>query len=45
MIGQLVGAQRPTVSLALRRLADDGSVTRTPDGGWLLGSVARQVAA
>jgi CRP/FNR family transcriptional regulator, cyclic AMP receptor protein len=37
LIGQLVGAQRPTVSLAIRALADDGLLRRTPDGAWLLG--------
>jgi len=37
LIGQLVGAQRPTVSLAIRALADDGLLQRTAEGGWLLG--------
>jgi CRP/FNR family transcriptional regulator, cyclic AMP receptor protein len=32
LIGELVGAQRPSVTLALNRLLDDGSITRTPDG-------------
>jgi CRP/FNR family transcriptional regulator, cyclic AMP receptor protein len=36
LIGQLVGAQRPTVSLALRVLADDELLQRTVDGAWLL---------
>jgi CRP-like cAMP-binding protein len=36
MIGQLVGAQRPTVSLALRALADDDLLRRTAEGAWLL---------
>lgn len=35
-IGRLVGARRPTVSLALKVLADDGLVTRRDDGAWLL---------
>lgn len=36
LIGQLVGAKRPTVSLALRALEQRGAVRRRPDGGWLL---------
>lgn len=36
MLGRLVGAQRPTVTLALRELADEGAVTRTTQRGWLL---------
>ncbi|MDQ3739315.1 MAG: Crp/Fnr family transcriptional regulator [Actinomycetota bacterium] len=36
LLGRLVGAQRPTVSLALRELAGDGVVTRSARGGWLL---------
>ncbi|HEX4804512.1 MAG TPA: Crp/Fnr family transcriptional regulator [Conexibacter sp.] len=36
LLGQLVGAKRPTVSLALRALEERGSVHRRPDGGWLL---------
>jgi CRP/FNR family cyclic AMP-dependent transcriptional regulator len=36
LIGQLVGAQRPTVSLALRALADDDLLRRTAAGAWLL---------
>ena len=35
-LGALVGARRPTVSLALKALAAEGLVTRRPDGGWLL---------
>lgn len=35
-IGRLVGAQRPTVTLALRELADEGAVTRAAPGNWLL---------
>lgn len=37
LIGQLVGAKRPTVSLALKQLEQQGSVHRRPEGGWLLG--------
>ena len=36
MLGRLVGARRPTVSLALKTLADDGSIVRRDDGSWLL---------
>jgi len=35
-LGRMVGARRPTVSLALKQLAADGSVARRPDGSWLL---------
>jgi CRP/FNR family cyclic AMP-dependent transcriptional regulator len=35
-LAELVGAQRPTVSVALKRLADTGQVRRAGDHGWLL---------
>jgi CRP/FNR family transcriptional regulator, cyclic AMP receptor protein len=35
LIGQLVGAKRPTVSLALKQLEERASIHRGPDG-WLL---------
>jgi CRP/FNR family cyclic AMP-dependent transcriptional regulator len=35
-LGKLVGARRPTVSLAMKELAADGRVRRQPDGTWLL---------
>jgi CRP/FNR family cyclic AMP-dependent transcriptional regulator len=35
-LGRLVGARRPTVSLALKDLATQGLVTRRDDGGWQL---------
>jgi CRP/FNR family cyclic AMP-dependent transcriptional regulator len=35
-LGKMVGAERPTVSLALRELSDAGLVTRRADGAWLL---------
>ena len=35
-IGRLIAAKRPTVSLALMSLAEDGLVTRDGDGGWTL---------
>jgi hypothetical protein len=36
MLGQLVGARRPTVSTALSKLADRGELVRQPDASWLL---------
>ena len=35
-LGRVVGAQRPSVTTALRKLEADGRVTRRPGGGWLL---------
>jgi CRP/FNR family transcriptional regulator, cyclic AMP receptor protein len=32
LIGELVGAQRPTISLALTSLLDEGRINRRPDG-------------
>ena len=36
VLGQLVGSRRPTVSLALTGLAEQGLVLRQPDRTWLL---------
>jgi CRP-like cAMP-binding protein len=36
MLGQLVGARRPTVSTALAELVKEGEVARREDGTWLL---------
>ena len=36
ILGQLVGARRPTVSTALADLADREELQRRPDGSWLL---------
>jgi CRP-like cAMP-binding protein len=36
MLGRLVGARRPTVSLALKSLADEALIARREDGSWLL---------
>jgi CRP/FNR family cyclic AMP-dependent transcriptional regulator len=36
LLGQLVGACRPTVSAALKTLAERGALLRRPDGSWLL---------
>jgi CRP/FNR family cyclic AMP-dependent transcriptional regulator len=35
-LGRLVGAQRPSVTTALKQLADAGTLTRAPDQTWLL---------
>jgi CRP-like cAMP-binding protein len=35
-LGRLIGARRPTVSLALKELASDGLLERRNDGSWLL---------
>jgi CRP/FNR family cyclic AMP-dependent transcriptional regulator len=36
MLGQLVGARRPTVSSAIGALTAAGEVSRNGDGTWLL---------
>jgi CRP/FNR family transcriptional regulator, cyclic AMP receptor protein len=36
MLGELVGARRPTVSTALAQLVDRGELSRRRDGTWLL---------
>ena len=36
IVAQLVGARRPTVSMAVGRLTDEGRLRRRPDGAWLL---------
>jgi hypothetical protein len=36
ILGQLVGARRPTVSTALSELAERKELVRRPDGSWLL---------
>jgi CRP/FNR family cyclic AMP-dependent transcriptional regulator len=36
LIGELIGARRPTVSSALAELARDGQLVRRDDGTWLL---------
>ena len=45
LIGQLVGARRPTVSLAVKHLNDAALVLRSDDGGWLLAAASRDVLA
>jgi CRP/FNR family transcriptional regulator, cyclic AMP receptor protein len=44
-IGRLIGARRPTVSLGLRALYEQGSLQRSADGAWLLspGSLSRLI--
>jgi CRP/FNR family transcriptional regulator, cyclic AMP receptor protein len=36
-LGRLIGARRPTVSLALKDLATEGLLQRRDDGSWVLG--------
>jgi CRP-like cAMP-binding protein len=40
-LGRLVGAQRPTVTLALHELAAEGTLTRGREGNWLLSAESR----
>ena len=40
-LGRLIGAQRPTVTLALRDLAEEGALSRGANGTWLLSSDTR----
>jgi len=42
LIGQLIGAQRPTVSLALQALAGEGLLQRTSRGAWILRHDSRE---
>jgi CRP/FNR family cyclic AMP-dependent transcriptional regulator len=42
LIGQLIGAQRPTVSLALQALAGEGLLRRTSRGAWILRHDSRE---
>jgi CRP/FNR family transcriptional regulator, cyclic AMP receptor protein len=42
-LGRLVGAQRPTVTLALSELESTGSVTRSTTRGWLLQRESRDL--
>jgi hypothetical protein len=37
MVGHLIGAQRPTVTIALKALAEDGLLLRSGTGTWTLG--------
>jgi len=40
LLGQMVGARRPTVSLAVAELQESGVINRLPDGSWLLTALA-----
>jgi DNA-binding IclR family transcriptional regulator len=40
-LGRLVGARRPTVTLALQALREQGDLDRAPDGEWLLADRSR----
>ena len=45
LIGELVGARRPTVSTALGELARSGEILRRDDGTWLLTGEPLSVSA
>jgi CRP-like cAMP-binding protein len=45
MIGRLVGARRPTVSLGIKTLAEQGALTRRDDGSWLIAAGALDTLA
>jgi len=36
VLGRIVGAQRPSVTTALKSLTDRNALTRAPDGSWML---------
>jgi hypothetical protein len=42
MLGQIVGARRPTVTAAVRMLVEAGDVVRCDDGSWLLTGTEHQ---
>jgi CRP/FNR family transcriptional regulator, cyclic AMP receptor protein len=42
-LGRFVGARRPSVTLAMGQLADDGLVTRRDDGAWVLPPRSQEV--
>lgn len=43
-LGRLVGARRPTVTLAVKSLAASGRLVRREDGAWLLADLAERPA-
>lgn len=43
LIGECVGAWRPTVTLALGALCDEGLISRRDDGAWVLAPKSREV--
>jgi len=44
MLGQIVGARRPTVTAAVSALVEAGEIVRRADGAWLLTSESRLAA-
>lgn len=42
-LGRLVGARRPTVTIALQALRETGQLTRAPHGAWLLADRSRDL--
>ena len=44
-LGRFVGARRPSVTLAMGQLADDGLVMRREDGAWVLPPRSQEVLA
>ena len=44
-LGRLVGAKRPTVTLALRRLSSEALLSRRADGSWVLSGSAEDALA
>jgi CRP-like cAMP-binding protein len=44
-LGRLVGARRPTVTLALQALREQGDLDRAADGAWLLAHQSRDALA
>jgi CRP/FNR family cyclic AMP-dependent transcriptional regulator len=44
-LAKLIGAQRPSVTVALRDLSRDGHLVRQPDGGWLLTGMPPELPA
>lgn len=45
LLGEMIGARRPTVSTALRTLVCDGRLLRRPDGTWLITGEPAQMTA
>ena len=45
LLGELIGARRPTVSTALAELARDGQLVRRDDGTWLLAGEPEHASA
>jgi CRP/FNR family cyclic AMP-dependent transcriptional regulator len=45
VLGLLIGARRPTITLAVSALRERGALARTDSGGWLLPHPVEQDAA